>query len=65
MEQALSAQMTDLKNKVEVDDHTLEERIQLAVDKVHTRLQQKIEGAILDYHRLVQETNKLLKEKFE
>ena len=38
LENAVAVQMQDLRNKVEVDDKTLEERIQLAVDRVYDRL---------------------------
>lgn len=38
MENATNIQIQDLRNKVEVDDKTLEGRIKLAVDKVYDRL---------------------------
>lgn len=40
LENAVSVQIQDLRNKVEVDDKTLEERIQLAMDRVYDRLKQ-------------------------
>ena len=65
MENATNIQIQDLRNKVEVDDKTLEGRIKLAVDKVYDRLKQQIDGAVLDYNKLVADNNRLLQEKFE
>ncbi len=64
MENAVSVQIQDLRNKVEVDDNTLEQRIQLAVDRVYDKLKQSIDGAVLDYNKLVQDHSRLLTEKF-
>lgn len=64
MENAISVQIQDLRNKVEVDDNTLEQRIQLAVDRVYDKLKQSIDGAVLDYNKLVQEHSRMLSEKF-
>lgn len=65
MENATNVQIQDLRNKVEVDDKTLEGRIKLAVDKVYDRLKQQIDGAVLDYNKLMADNNRLLQEKFE
>lgn len=64
-ENAISSQIQDLRNKVEVDDKSLEERIQMAVDRVYGRLKGEIDGTVSDYNKLVADTNSLLREKFE
>jgi hypothetical protein len=43
-----------------MDDKTLEERIQLAVERVNEKLRTSIDSAILDYNKLVGDNNKLL-----
>jgi hypothetical protein len=38
LENAVSSQIQDMRLKSEIDDKTLEERIQFAVDKIYARL---------------------------
>lgn len=64
-ENACNSLIQDLRNKVEVDDKTLEERIQLAVNKINDKLIGQIEGAVTDYNKLVTDNSRLLVEKFE
>ena len=65
LENAVNSQILDLRNKVEVDDNTLEQRINLAVDKIYSKLKGQLDSAVLDYNKLVSETNMLLREKFD
>jgi hypothetical protein len=64
-ENAVSTQIQDLRNKVEVDDNSLEDRINLAVDKVHDRLKGQLDSAVADYNKLVRDSNALLSERFD
>lgn len=64
-ENACNSMIADLKNKVKVDDNSLEERIQLAVERIKERLTSQLDGAVLDYNKLVRDNNRLLQEKFE
>lgn len=61
----MTSQLNDLRLKSEVDDKSLEERIQFACDRVYAKLKTQLEASQSDYNKLVNETNRLLKEKFE
>jgi len=65
LENALHSQLQDLKNKFEVDDSSLEDRVRLAVERVNEKLLTRIDKAVIDYNQLVSDNNKLLTEKFE
>ena len=65
LENAVTSQINDLRLKSEVDDKSLEERIQFACDRVYAKLKTQLEASQSDYNKLVNETNRLLKEKFE
>ena len=43
LENAVSSQLQDMRLKSEIDDRTLEERIQFAVDKIYGRLKSQID----------------------
>jgi hypothetical protein len=65
LENAVTSQLQDIRLKSEIDDRTLEERIQFAVDKIYGRLKSQMDDQGADYNKLIQDTNKLLREKFE
>ena len=65
LENALQAQVGDLRLKSEVDDRGLEERISFASDKIYLKLKDQLEAQGADYNKLVTDTNKLLRDKFE
>jgi len=43
LENAVTSQLQDMRLKSEIDDRTLEERIQFAVDKIYGRLKSQID----------------------
>lgn len=65
LENAVTVQLNEVRMKSEVDDKALEERIQFACDRVYAKLKTQLESSQTDYNQLVNETNRLLKEKFE
>ncbi|CDW87201.1 UNKNOWN [Stylonychia lemnae] len=64
-ENATNVQIQDLRNKVEVDDKSIEERLQLAVDKAYDRLKQNFDATMNDYNKMVNQFNMQQTEKFE
>lgn len=51
-----SEQLNDIKKKIEVDDNTLEDRVQLAITKLTERFDDDILNSIRDYNDLVRKT---------
>jgi len=65
LENAVASQLNELRLKSEVDDKSLEERISFACDRVYAKLKTQLDSSSTDYNKLVTETNRLLRDKFE
>jgi len=56
LQESMQDQLNDIKKKIEVDDTTLEDRVQLALTKLTERLDDDIIKSIRDYNDLVRKT---------